>query len=137
MAQLKAEIKRGFLRSLYRADITTNGTNSNLFNALGAFQDSGFSAVKSGRLVINHTGAGKATTLATPDAWRSFSQEECFSLSEELIQVYTDVQATLISDGTNTPTDLQMLNTMLADDRLQSITRTERDYTLINYPNRY
>src|SRR6266705_4856627 len=93
MARIVAEIKRGFLRTLFRQAQATGPTP--LEDALNAFQDGGFEGIKTGRLVTAHAGAGKSVTFQLPQIWQTFTQEEIFSLSEELQAVYTDAIVTL------------------------------------------
>src|SRR5262245_60523125 len=127
MALIRAEIKRGCLRSLFRQ---AQAAATTLQVALDAFQDGGFKAIKSGKIVIATAGAGHSTQFAVPDQWRSFSQEEIFSLTEELEQVYSDSKAQLIANGNTDPDDQTIFDAMMADDRLQTVTRTQTDYTL-------
>src|ERR1044071_3626475 len=134
MAVLRAEIKRGFLRSLFRQSEANAVT---LEAALGAFQDQGFKAIKAGKLVIASSGAGHSVQFAVPDAWRSFSQEEVFSLSEELFQVFDDAKAMLIANGTAEPDDDSIYTAMTADDRLQTVTSLQKDNSPLRFPARY
>lgn len=144
MADVKAEIKRGFLRSLYR--LVQYGTQTNpvtgqpvatLADVLNAFQDGGFSAIKSGRLIIQTAGAGHSVSYQPPDVARSFTQDQVFSLSEELQQVYADAIVTLSGQSVPSPTDLQIFNVMIADDRLTTIKDVQRDFTTLRWPSRY
>ena len=145
MAGIQAEIKRGFLRSLYRQVTTALASTSpggapqalTLQRALDAFQDQGFSALQRGRIIIKASGAGRNTELAVPDAIQSFTQEQVFSLTEEFEQVYADALVNLANAGNKSPTDAQIFSVMIADDRLATITSVQKDYTLMRWPGRY
>ncbi len=134
MAQLKAEIKRGFLRSLYR-QVSKSATP--LSDALDSFQDQGFCALKSGRLVLSSQGNGHATTFQVPTSWQNFTEEEVFSLSEELQQVFDDAMVTVASAGGDNTDDAQLFDAMMADYRLQTVTESYTDHTVSRWPNRF
>ena len=134
MARLTGEFKRGSLRTLYRACAASAVT---LGNALDAFQDAGFAAVQSGRIVVMSSSAGRTVNFAPPQVWQTLSQEEVFCLSEELQAVYTDAKANLTAQGNATPTDDQVFAGMMADDRLATITEVRNDYTGLRFPNRF
>ena len=133
MAQIRAEIKRGFLRSLYRqAKLNAQA----LSDALDAFQDHGFMALKSGRLLVSSSGNGHSSTFQLPTQWQQFTPDEVFSLSEELEQVYADAITTLNTNGNATPNDDQIFAVMIDDDRLADIDSVGRDYSLLRWPTR-
>jgi len=145
MAAIQAEIKRGVLRSLYRmskqgnpATLTPAGATvgSSLATFLDAFQDQNFAAVQSGRFIIATAGVGRSSTFQTPQIWQSFTPEQIFSLAEELEAVYADAKTTLATAGNNSPTDDQIFNVMMDDDRLQTITWTQKDYSTLRWPTR-
>jgi hypothetical protein len=87
-------------------------------------------------MVTAHTGAGKAVQFALPQIWQSFQQDEFFALTEELEQVYSDALVTLSAQGIGSPTDAQIFTVMAADDRLQTITSVQKDYTTLRWPTR-
>src|SRR5262249_36259566 len=103
-----------------------------LQKALEAFQDNGFAGIKSGRLLIGSAGAGHSSSFALPQSWQSFTQEEVFSLSEELLAVYFDAKAALGDSST----DDQVFQAMMDDDRLATITTVQKDYSTLRYPTR-
>ncbi len=145
MANLPAELKRSFLQSIYdavvggtaNADFVT-GTPSDdnviasLEDGLKAFQRMGFSSLKTGRLSLGSSGLSHEVKWAAPQQWRAFSQEEVGSLAQELREVYNEAVETLGSG-----TDLAILNTMMASDRMQSISSIQHDYTMLRWGNRF
>jgi hypothetical protein len=136
MAQIRAALKRSILNSLARQ--AANGINvAPLSDALNAYQDALVSGVKSGRIVEAHTGAGKAVKFRTPVIGDHFRQDDVCEMSQEFLEIYADSVAALAVAGNNSPNDTQILTAMMADDRLQSVTSTRRDYTLMNYPSRF
>ena len=62
--------------------------------------------------------------------WQSMSQDQVFEMAEEFIEIYTDAVAAL-GGGAE---DFEILARMLADDRLQSVTSLQKDYTAIRMP---
>lgn len=133
MAILQAELKRGFLRSLYRA--ATSATPAvTLINALNAFQDAQFPLVKSGRLIVSTSGNAHGTSFKIPDSMFQLTQDQVFALSEEFIQTYTDAKANLILNGNATPTDDDIFAAMIAADNLQTIREYQNDYTATRFP---
>lgn len=133
MAQLKAELKQAALQSLYRK---AQKNSTALIDALGNFQDANWDQLKRGKTVIASSGAGHSVTFAIPQVWQSFTQDEFLCLTAELINVYNDARITLSSNGNSTPSDDDIFNTMLADDRLQSVTSLYHDHSLGRWPGR-
>lgn len=133
MAVLKSEIKRGFLRSLYRGTTVPPDT-ATLAEALATFQTNGFDALKSGRLVIASAGAGHQVSFALPMIGQQLAQDEVFALSEEFFAIYADASAGLTetNPGDN---DATIFAAMMADDRMASITEVRQDYSLLRYPS--
>jgi len=144
VAAIKAELKRGFLNSLWRQCQVANGAGSGsggppafgLIDFLNSFQDAGFSRVKSGRVLTVTTGAGHSATFAPWNVLRSFTEEEVFSLSQELLETY---QAAILSLSLDTPpvtqpTDNQIFAAMMAADNLQTVTSLQHDYLTIRFP---
>lgn len=135
MAAIAAEIKRGALRTLYRQAQNTGPTP--LRDVLDAFQDNGFTSIQGGRLITAHTGAGKAVSFALPQIWQSFTQEEWFSLTEQLQQCYADALTSLgIEDPEDGSKDADIFAAMMADDRLATITSTQKDFSTLRFPTR-
>ena len=148
MAQLRAELKRAFLQSLYDAvqsgtasDDLISGDNApvvvSLEDALKAFQKMGFAALKDGRLSIQSSGFAHSISFSAPQQWRAFSQEEVFAMAQEFREVYNDAKLRLIAAGNATPVDLELLQSMMADDRLQSVSSLQRDHTMLRWNARY
>lgn len=130
---LQAAIKKAFLRCLWN-----NGQNSasTLLELLTAFQLSGFSALKTGRLIVNTSGGGYSTSFQVPEIGAQFKQEQIFALSEEFFGLYESAIYTLSqSDPPVTdPTDAQIYQTMMSSDSLQGYRTTMTDVTMIRYP---
>lgn len=149
MAALKAELKRSFLQRIYDSfkaetlwedltgDTEEGPTIATFEDALKAFQQYCFGNVKDGKTLTQTSGLGHETRWAIPMVWRAFSEDEVMSMAQEFREVYTDAILTLATNGNNSPTDAQVLSTMMADDRLQSVTSTQRDYTLLRWNQRY
>src|SRR5437762_10750410 len=93
----------------------------------------GFEAVKSGRLSIGSAGLGHEVKFAVPNVWRGFSQEEVFGLAQELREIHDAALITLSANGNGSPTQLQILRVMMSDDRLQTVTSTQKDFTLLRW----
>lgn len=137
MALIQAEIKRGFLRSLYRAacGAAQNPDNVGLLKpALEAFQDSGFAALKSGKLLFATSAAGKNVQFQAPPIGAQFTQEQVFALTEEFLAVYDSALITLSAASINNPTDAQIFQCMLADDRINAVRSYMVDFTLGRFP---
>lgn len=150
MAAIKGEIKRGILQAIWDAvedDIAAQEMPSTvpdfqpiivtLEDGLKAFHRMGFESIKSGRLSIGSSGLSHEVKWAAPAMWRGFSQEEVFSLAQELREVHADALITLSAQGIGSPTQTQIFNTMMADDRLQTVTSTYRDHTMIRWNQRF
>ena len=130
MALVKAEIKRAMLNCIYRGS-----TVAGLSAGLVAFQDQGFAAMKSGRVLIATSAAGHSSTFKIPMPGDAVSQDEFFGFSQELLETFDTAKAVLISEGNATPTDAQILARMLVADNMQAITRYQTDYVGIRFPS--
>ena len=135
MVRLPAEIKRGFLTALYIQGPTSTPPVT-LYGALTAFLLSGFSGLQTGRLVVSHAGSGKNTVFQFPRIDQSFRQEEVFGMAQEFLETYQDAIVTLALPGIpmDASQDASIYATMLEDDRLQEITRTQPDFTTLLSP---
>lgn len=129
MVTIQASIRRGFLRALYRSGALAGAS---LAETLEAFQVNGFGAVKTGRLVVTYSGSGQSTSFELPSVGRGFTQDQVFGLSEEFLQIYADTVSALGIIPQGTDNDLAIFNAMMADDRMQSITRIRDSFTLLN-----
>ena len=134
MARLRAEIKSGFLRSLWRAANPGGSNVVKLDDVLAAFQDGGFAGVKGGKLTISTAGGGYSIAFRPPDPVAELTQEEVFAFSEELFKIRDRAKAGLASNGNPTPTDTDVFNAMMADDALTTTTQRMVDYSLIRGP---
>ncbi len=133
MAQLQAQFKRGCLRSLFRAASTQALT---LYNALTNYQDSLFAIVQKGRTIGSTASNGHSLSFKMPPVFDQLTQDQAFQLSEEFLAIYTDALTVLNLSAipADQTQDNNIFNTMLADDRLQSITHYGTDYTAIRFP---
>lgn len=134
MAVLQAETKRGILRSLWRS---AKSKAVSLAEALAAFQDQGFPAIRNGRPVVATSGAGHSVSFQISSPQNSeITQVQIFNLSEELLATYDEARATLVSAGTATPTDDAIFAGMLAADALQTVTFTQKDHLMTRWAAR-
>lgn len=136
MVDLQSEIKRGFLRSLYRSTLDTSQT---LGSVLNAFQSQGFTALKTGRLMTSTSGGGYSVSFDAPGIGRQFTQDVIFALSEMLLSVYDSAVAILFADDSNFDADdsdnnLEIFNQMMAMDAMQGVSQWINDYTLTRWP---
>ena len=122
------------LRSLARQVQDTDGA---LPDALSAYEDAMANGVKGGRLVESTSQNGHSTKFRVPVIGEHFRQEDIAELAGEFQEVYADARSSLVASGNSNPDDATILAVMMADDRMQSIKVTRRDYTLINYLNRF
>lgn len=83
MARIPAETKRGFLRALW----LSAPDGATLREVLEGFLLNGFQWVKSGRIVINTSGAGHQTSFSPGSTISELSQEAVFQLAEEFLEV--------------------------------------------------
>ncbi len=150
MSSLKAELKRAFLQSIYDAVLSgtiqndlTSGTDSDsipittLLQALQGFQRLGFSNLKGGKTLFQTAGLGHEVRWALPMVWRAFSEDEVFSMAQEFREVYDEAVLTLALAGNNSPNDATILATMMAADRMQSISSTQRDFLLLRWNQKF
>jgi hypothetical protein len=150
VANLRGELKRAFLQSLFDAVVDgyasvdlASGVSQDLVKvltfeaALKAFQRLGFNSLKSGKLSIGTSGMNHEIRFAAPDAMLSFRQDEVFAMAQEFREVFADAKLTLAAGGDDEPDDAAILRTMLAHDRLQSVDSTYRDFTMARCGNRY
>jgi hypothetical protein len=130
VAQLQAEIKRGFLRALARQCATLGAT---LSTVLASFQDSTFDQIKTGAILVSSSGGGYSGTFDIGAIGKQMAPDQIFALSEELLTCYDEAVATLAAQtpAVTSPTDAQILSTMLASDRLQRVTSVRSDYMLL------
>ena len=148
MAALKAELKRSFLQSIYDAykaetllaDLTgdTEGPSIVTFeDALKAFQHYCFGNVKDGKTLFQTSGLGHETRWALPMVWRSFSEDEVFGMAQEFREVYDEAVTTLADSGNIHPNDSAILAMMMANDKMQTVTSTGLDVSLLRWNQRY
>jgi hypothetical protein len=141
---IKAQVKRGLLQYLWDGVTLTTLANdlglqglsapiSTLNDALMWYQRFVAVDIQSGKTSVGSSGVGSSVHYNPWNRDRAYTQEELFAASQELREVYADAITTLSSS--NLPTnDLSIFNAMMADDRMQTVTSTQRDYTIIRMP---
>jgi hypothetical protein len=136
-ANIRAGLKRSILNSIARqaADSSQNASG-NLLPALESYQDALVCGIKGGRLVESTSQNGHMTKFRVPVIGDHFRQEDIVEMAEDFIEIYNDSLTVLATAGNTSPDDPTILTAMLADDRLQSVTTTRTDYTLMNFPTR-
>lgn len=132
MARLRAEIKRGFLRSLWRAASKAGGVT--VKEMLEGFQDGGFQWIRTGRVVLSTAGGGYSSAFNPVSDTRELTEAEVFAFSEELFSVYAQV----LSDNPALSPDNDgqaIIDAMLADDRMWGVREVMHDHSLLRFPN--
>lgn len=153
MAQIRAQQKRSLLQWIYDSVVTTNpngvpllvdrlgivlaaGESSpitDLQSGLMWFQGYLMNDLSSGKLIVGSSGYQHQTKYAEPAVWRAFTQEALMELAQEFREIYNDAVVTLTTNSCSI-NDINILRTMMADDRLQTVTKLQSDYTLIRMP---
>lgn len=133
MARLRAEIKRGFLRSLWRVAKPATKTVNDF---LGDFQASCFQWVQSGRIIASTSGGGYSSSFAEASAALELTPTEVFALSEEFFTIYTFVMSSNPpADPAATGDDAEpIINAMLDDDRMQTVRYVHPDNAGLRFP---
>ena len=75
-----------------------------------------------GAVLVGTTANGHSVTLSLPAAGRGVTPHEMAALTEELYSLLERVESALVSAGTPSPTDDQILTEMI--DRLQAVRST-------------
>lgn len=125
MADIKAETKRSFLRSLYRQTSDT----ATLLSVLEAFQDDKFSSLSGGKIISATSQAGHSTQYVAPTASSAFTEDQILALAEEFLALYDAVKSDLATEGNATPTDEDIFNRMIASNALASVNEEYSSYT--------
>jgi len=141
VANIKAQLKRGLLQWIYdgvklqtiQDDLGTDAEITTLEEGLMWFQRYVANDVKGGKLTTGSSGYQHAVTFAKPEIWRSLTPDELFAGTQELREVYADAVVTLSAQSLQT-SDINILAVMLADDRLQTVNYTQKDYTVLRMP---
>lgn len=145
MANIRAEQKRSLLQWIFdgvRLDTLTADLGIQLAlnepSPIVSFEDGLIwfqrfigNDVKSGKFTTGTSGFGHTVQFAKPEVWRPFAQDELLSLAQEFREVYNDALVTLTGGPTD---DRTILATMMADDRLQTVTVTHSDFTTLRWP---
>ena len=127
MVRIQSEIKRGFLRSLWREGKAAAAT---LAETLNGFQDAQFSQIRTGQILISTSGGGYSTSLRIPNLSDQITNEQFTALAEEYQTIYGDV----VTQIGGSPTDDTIFAAMIADDRLQGVRSFMGDYTGLHFP---
>jgi len=92
--------------------------------------------VQKGRTITSTASNGHSISFKIPPVFDQLTQDQAFQLSEEFIAIYTDALTVLnLSEIPSDQTqDNNIFNTMMADDRLQTITDFRKDYTSLRFP---
>lgn len=131
---LSADDKVGFLQTL-AWQATDSGQS--LFVVLKAHYSRAFSSNWNGKQVVATSGNGRSVSYITPDFFKTLTQDEVRRMWVQLLAIYNSALSTL---GIAQPADADLtqdksiLQTMLADDRMQEITTVQDDFTVIRYP---
>jgi hypothetical protein len=91
--------------------------------------------VQGGRIIEATSQNGHSTKFRIPVMGEHFRQEDMAELSGEFCEIYNFAVFTLATVSTDGSADPAILQQMLDDDRLQSISTVRHDYTLQNFPN--
>ena len=136
MVYISSEKKSGTLRTLWRQGSTKAML---LIDILNAFQDTDFSFIQTGRVIVNSSGGGYSSGFNGLQIGAELKQDEWFALSEMFQQMYIDAQTTLNIQGESG--DVGQPNygglifaCMQADDRMQPVTRARDDFTGLRFP---
>jgi hypothetical protein len=132
MARLRAEIKRGFLRSLWRA---ASQAQIPLAECLSAFQDRGFQWIRDGRIIVNTAGGGYSTGFNVNEMWKELTPEEVFALSEEFFARLEEAQTTLTNSGLDATDDNLLFQAIMVSDWMQTVRSFQGDYTVMRWPS--
>ena len=88
---------------------------------------------QSGKVTTGSSGIGHSVTFAQWNVGRAFSPEELLGLAQELREVFRDTKRMLLANHLDA-SDPSIFDAMMADDRLQTVKRTQGDYTLLRTP---
>lgn len=130
-AQIRAQLKRAILSSLFN-----QAGSATLISILQGYQNALVIGVKGGRVIEATSEAGHSVKFRTPNITEHFRPEDTAELSQQFLEVYADAVTALQGTGIPSPTDAQIFAQMNADDRLQSITTTRTDFSVLRWPNR-
>lgn len=135
MRYLRANTKRAILRQIVENNAVQGGQS--VWSALLAFQTSiNTPSFAQGRVLAATSGNGQSASWEAQMLGREYTPENVFALSEEFFDIYTAAlanNASLADDATEA-SSRAIFNAMLADDRLQPVTRRGADFTLLNFP---
>jgi hypothetical protein len=149
MVRIQSEIKRAILRSLWRA---AQSAALPLLTALEGFQNTGWSTLQSGQILVSGSGAGYSSSLKVPNvATDQITQENFLALSEAFLNVYyqavfdllksaspsdtTEAIYALMQAGSYSLTDQQIFASMIESDYMQGIREQLGDWTGLNIPS--
>jgi hypothetical protein len=126
VARIPSEVKRAFLRTLYRS--FAKGDKPSLEDAILDFTEDRVTAIKGGQITASVSGNGYSASymVPVPGSLSGFSMVEVTALGEELATVYDEAKADLTATGGDA-TDAGIYAEML--DRLKAVTSLTNDFT--------
>lgn len=133
MVAIQAIQKRGFLECLYENGLLTGLT---LLETLKAFRGASFDSRKTGRIIVSTSGDEGSVSFAYPQMGREFSQNDFFAMQQFFVELYRFAVATNTANSVATD-DASVLQTMLADQSMQTVTSQMYDHTLLGVPNSF
>jgi hypothetical protein len=119
----RAILKQAKLRQLYRVAAASAAT---LLDTLNSALDTATARIEGGRAMTGEAGNGFSATF---QILKDFTPEQSVEVVAELLNVYDEATAELVSDGTASPTDAQILARMLI--LLRPLTEVGSDYSLM------
>lgn len=134
MVYIQALKRRAFLRQIVEGAIagaTTVGAS------LLAFQTSITSdSFKRGRIIVSTSGGGQSASFELGVQGKEFTQDNVLAMSEQFFDILSDALTynTALTDDGNETSSRAILAQMMADDRLQTVTRRAADFGMLNWP---
>jgi len=104
VVRIQSEIKRGILRSLWRA---SQAGQVGLHACLDGFQNASWSAIQSGQILISGSGGGYNSSLKIPGLSDQITQENFLALSEEYLNLYYSAIIYLLQEAYRTTPGLK------------------------------
>lgn len=127
--QISAYFKRAWLRRMYRASIAAAIT---LLERIEQENDSLSILVEQGQTIASTSGNGHSVSFSQPGAGAP-TQTDMLEMIEEMIIRHEEAVTALAAAGNDSPTDLQILNEMLA--LLQPVREVYSDYSGMRQPS--
>ncbi len=135
MILIRAETKRGQLRQILLASAIANAWTVALalFNFQSSVNEINF---QKGRTYSSTSGAGQHASFQMVGSGTCWTQENVFGMSEEFFEIYYAAMANTpgLADNGQPASTTAIFMAMIADDRLQTVTRRGLDATLLGFP---